>query len=487
MSKWLKPGLWLLAVFAMVWLAVIIYWQSTTRLPSETDLVLYLGLLPVAIFGVVWGVRSLVIAPPAKPAAPVAAAKTDPAELAAQAAKKTFEQERTWTLGLVATSLHTAQGASAAEVLSKLKEGNIEHQLDAELTTPDGFPVFSSRIADLDVAPTQEALAQWQSGTAHAKLQWTEPQLRALHLAAQAVNELALAAVQHPDIALYAKNQANGRQSKEDAVVPLRLIFLWPSKWSAAHQAAASAWAKQLVVQHGWPEHRLIIQATKPTQQDPIALLDFVTVTAHRAKLPTVGMLMACDCDIDQDFVNDLHAQGQLYGGKTPQGLKPGEVAAGLLFADAQQCQMLGQGPYSQLHRASWASRDKSADERGRASAELLGSVAALALETSRLTVPDLKVICSDHDHRPSREAELAEMLNEKFVDLEPSKDVLKVAQACGSVQQRTTTAALCVAHQYVVDEQAPVLCLSLHDALWRAAVVLSVVPVAPGALGEAG
>lgn len=479
MSKWLKGGLWLLGVCAVVWLAVIIYWQSTTRLPSETDLLLYLGVLPLALFGVLWGVRSLATAPPAKPAPPVPTAKADPAAVAAQAAKKTAEQERTWALGLVATALHCAHGASGSEVLAKLAEGPIEHALDAELTTPEGFPIFSARIAELDIAPTQEALAQWQSGTPHAKVQWSDAQLRTLHLAGQAVTELALTVVEHPDIAKYTKAHALGRHNSEDAVVPLRLIFLWPSRWDAAHQGAANAWAKQLVVQSGWPQSRLIMQALQSGQQDPIALLDFVTVTSHRAKLPTVGILVACDSGIDQDYADGLHAEGQLFGGKTPQGLKPGEVAAGLLFADAQQCQNLGPGPFAQMHRASWASRDKSADARGRNSAELLGTVAALALETSGLTATDIKALCVDNDHRPSREAELAEMLNEKFPELAPSKDVLKVAQACGSVQHMNTTAALCVAHQYVVDEQAPVLCVSLHDALWRAAVVVGMAPVA--------
>jgi len=479
MSKWLKGGLWLLGVFAVVWLAVIIYWQSTTRLPSEIDLVLYLGVLPLALFGVVWGVRSLAVAPPAKPVAPAPAPKADPAAVAAQAAKKTAEQERTWTLGLVATALHTAQGASGAEVLAKLaEEGAIEQTLDAELTTPDGFPVFSARIADLDTTPTQEALAQWQPLTPHAQVQWSDAQLRALHLASQAITELALAVVEHPDIAQYAKAEALGRPNSEDAVVPLRLIFLWPSRWDAAHQAAANAWAKQLVVQSGWPQSRLIMQPPQPAQQDPIALLDFVTVTAHRAKLPTVGILVACDSGIDQDYVDDLHANGQLYSGKNMQGLMPGEVAAGLLFADAQQCQKLGPGPFAHMRRASWASRDKSADARGRTSAELLGTVAELALETSGLAATDVKALCADHDHRPSRDVELAEMLNDKFPELIPSKDVLKVAQASGSMQQMNTTAALCVAHQYVMDKQAPVLCVSLHDALWRAAVVVGVAPV---------
>jgi len=157
------------------------------------------------------------------------------------------------------------------------------------------------------------------------------------------------------------------------------------------------------------------------------------------------------------------------------QGCYPGEAAAALLFADSTQSQLVAQGPVSSLHRASWASRDKSADERGRVSADLLGQLLGVALETSKLDASKIRLVSADNDHSPSRESELAEMLMAKLPDLDVSKDAVKVAQACGSMHQVSTTAALCLAHQYVVNEQQAAVCVSLHDPLWRAAVVLNV------------
>jgi hypothetical protein len=185
--------------------------------------------------------------------------------------------------------------------------------------------------------------------------------------------------------------------------------------------------------------------------------------------------LVACDSAIDQDYVDGLASRQQLYSGKNMQGCYPGEVAAALLFADAAQSQLIAQGPVSCLHRASWASRDKSADERGRVSADLLAKLVGLALETAKLEPSKIQLISADSDHNPSRESELAEMLTAKLPELDVSKAAMKVAQACGSMHQVSTTAALCLAHQYVVDEQQAAVCVSLHDPLWRAAVVLNV------------
>jgi hypothetical protein len=106
-----------------------------------------------------------------------------------------------------------------------------------------------------------------------------------------------------------------------------------------------------------------------------------------------------------------------------------------------------------------------------------LGRLVSLALETSKVEAASVALVSADNDHNPSRESELAEMLMAKFPDLDVSQDAVKVAQACGSMHQMTTAAALCLAHQYVMDAQLPVVCASLHDPLLRAAVVLTVPP----------
>jgi hypothetical protein len=458
------------AIFLLVWLAVVIYWQSTLRLPSETDLVLYLGVLPLALAGAAWGIFKLATRSPS-----LALVQVDAHQQAADVAQHDAEREREWTLNIVATSLHTAVGASSSEVLGKLKDGDMALELDPELKGPEGFAVFSARIPDLDDSDTQEAFAEWQKTTMHPDLQWSESQYRALHLAALSTHELASLASQHADVQRYVKQKEEGRSIKEDAVLPLRLIGLWPEHWSDAHQSVATGWLKTLVAEHGWPGHRIVVQEVKSEQANPIALLDSINVSSHRAQLPTIGILVACDSAIEQAHVDGLASQNKLFGGKNTQGARPGELAAGLLFADEPHSKLLGEGPFSRLHRASWADRDKSADERGRVSSDLLGRLVSLALDTSKVEVANVLLVSADNDHNPSRESELAEMLMAKFPDLDASQDAVKVAQACGSMHQMTTAAALCLAHQHVIDTQVPVLCASLHAPLLRAAVVLNV------------
>jgi len=470
MRTWLMRLIGLLGIFALVWLAAIIYWQGTTHMPSEGELVLYMGVVPLTIAVVVFGVYKL-LTRPAK--APIAAASATPDKSAAQ--DQADAAERTWSLNLVATSLHTSAGSSSAEVLAALQAGEVPMELDPELKNAEGFPIFAARIVELDVTDTQEAFAQWQKTSAQPDVQWTEGQYRALHLATLSANEVFAQVVEHPQAVQFAAAQAQGRTPKEDTIAVLRLIGHWPAQWSEAHQTLASAWLKFLVTQKGWPAHRIVVHRRTPQQHNPIAVLDAICVDAHRKALPTMGVLVACDSAIDQDYVDGLVSRQQLYSGKNMQGRYPGEVAAALLFADAAQSQLIVQGPVSCLHRASWASRDKSADERGRVSADLLAKLVGLALETSKLEPGKIQLVSADSDHNPSRESELAEMLTAKLPELDASKAAMKVAQACGSMHQVSTTAALCLAHQYVVDEQQAAVCVSLHDPLWRAAVVLNV------------
>jgi hypothetical protein len=473
MRTLLKRLMWLGAIFLIVWIAVVLYWKSTTRLPSETDLLIYLGLLPLVIAGLAWGGYKLATRQP-KPASPDQATGKENAA-AADVARQEAEQEKAWTMKIVAASVQAAAGATPADVLAKLKKGPIEAELDPELKNDEGFPVFSSRIADLDVSETQDTLAQWQKNSTQPELVWSDSQYRALHLAALSLRELTNVVMQHADLVQYLQLKEIGRnQQKLDAVLPLRLVLIWPQQWALTHQSAASDWVKDLVSEQGWPDSRIIVQASKADAVHPIALLDHITVTSQRGQLPTVGIMLACQSGIDQEYVDALAAKSNLFSGKNTSGAMPGELAAGFIFADEKHAKLMGDLPVTSLHRASWAAREKSADEAGRVTATLLGDVVGLALESAKLDITKIKHVITDSDHKPSREAELAEMLTAKFPDLDCSKDAYKTAQACGTTQHATTVAALCMAHQYVVDEKTSVICTSLHDAHLRAAVVMS-------------
>jgi hypothetical protein len=477
MRVFFKRLLWISATFLFVWLVVIFYWKSSSRLPAQSELVLYLGVLPLVLLGTGWAIGKGINyrTKSSVDGAPVNKTKTD--AKAAELAEQKNTEERSWSLAIVSTSLQTAAGTSSADVLAKLKDSGIDAELDPELINEEGFPVFSARIADLNVTDTSTALEEWAKSTSTTNIRWGDAQLRALHLANLSLQEITVFASSHPSIARYLEQQELGRPSNEDAVPNLRLVLIWPKHWDAAHQAAASSWARTLVVQNGWPENRILVADTAPVDVGPIELLDQISVFAGRTQTPALGVLLACESGIDQNEVDTLVAQGNLFSGKNPAGNKPGEVSASLLFADTTLSRMFGNTQLSTLHRASWSARGKSADERGKVTAEVLSSVIEQALETSKIKPQQIKCVSSDNDHRVSREAELAQAMTANLPELDILKDAVKVAQACGVNSHATTAAALCIAHQHVIDEQMPAVCISLRDPFSRAAVVMTVAP----------
>ena len=218
MNLWLKRVLWTIAAFALVWMAAIFYWQSTARIPAQSELLIYLGLVPVALLGAGWGIHKAITyeSPPSSNSA--ADAKQKSGELDAQKAFQDAEQQRDWHLFIVATTLQTSAGSTAADVLAKLKDGDVPAELDPELKNEEGFPVFSARIADLDVTETEDALLEWQKSSESPELKWSDAQLRALHLASAGVSELAEVAAGHSELLLLAKREELGRAAVEDAV-----------------------------------------------------------------------------------------------------------------------------------------------------------------------------------------------------------------------------------------------------------------------------
>lgn len=477
MSLVLKRFLLFGLVVGVIWLGVVVYWQTSQHTPTETDMLLYLVVAPLVMAGALWGGYKLFSASPAAAAAPQA----DGAVPASTAGGRADAVERTWTLHVLATSLRTSAGASASDVLSALTSGEVQLALDSELKNQEGYPIFAARVPDLDTSEFQDTFGEWLQQSPHATTVWTAAQYRAMLLATQSVDELSTMAGAHPAAQQFLAAQA--RPPKEDAVPYLRIMGLFPVVWPESCRQAAADWLKFRGVQNGWPAHRVLTQVTTPEITGAMEVMDALVVNAHRTQLPMIAIVLACDSAIDQELVDDLAARSALYGGKNMTGSCPGEAVAALLLADAAQSQLISpsQETCSRIHRAAWSKRDKSADERGRVSADVLTSVVASALEAGALTAADVKLISADNDHKPARESELSEMASKTFRDLDLSKDVVKVAQACGTVQHVGTVAALCLAHQHVVDEQAPSLCASLHDPFWRAAVVLTA-PTDPAA-----
>lgn len=111
MARVLKKGLLILALFAVVWLAVIIWWQESRTLPTGVDIGLYLFALPLALLAALWlGVRA------------VRAARAPKPEPAAEPQAQTPPAPRLAELRVVAVAARAAAGADTAAIAQALAE-----------------------------------------------------------------------------------------------------------------------------------------------------------------------------------------------------------------------------------------------------------------------------------------------------------------------------------------------------------------------------
>ena len=165
MRQWLKGLALLVAITCLVWVGVLWYWQATSRDMSPEDIVLYLGLLPLVVFGLVllarWALRAAVASAVAKEAA-AAQAPTG----ASPAPTSAGQQERHAAFKLLASGLSCSAGQSAREVAGALADGAPRPAPDKVLRDDEGLPVICARIEPLDTAPLQEA---WEGVCAVAK------------------------------------------------------------------------------------------------------------------------------------------------------------------------------------------------------------------------------------------------------------------------------------------------------------------------------
>ena len=227
------------------------------------------------------------------------------------------------------------------------------------------------------------------------------------------------------------------------------------------------------------------------TQRDLEQQRNFYKNMMATALLTSAGSssseVLTCDSDIDQYEVDALISRGQPFGGKRPAGCKPAEIAEALRLADGNQSRLFSEKELSELHRASLGFRKKSVDGRGTISVEMLGSVSPQAVQTCGNAIESIQFVSSDSDHQPNRQAEFAQIFYAKLPNLDCLKDAVKVAQTCGSNQRTLTSAALCLAHQYGVDEKLQTVFTSLQAAFLRAAVVLTAAEIEDDALARAG
>ncbi|CDG83175.1 hypothetical protein [Janthinobacterium agaricidamnosum] len=466
MRPWLSRSLLVAGAFIVCWGGAVWYWRSGKHVPDGTDLALYLLILPLALLLLFWGGKKLLAMAAAAPAASAAAPQAPrQAEQAAPAA----------ALTIVSGALRMPHGATPQELAEALVSRQARLELDPELTDNDGYPVMTGRIADVDELEQQETMAPWLAAQGLDQLRFDPEQWRALALGSAVLDELARAVSAHAGLAAHAEAQAGGRATPGLPPLPTLLFLpLLPEHWPVAQRDAASQWWLHLITEHGWPAAQLALSLPPSgAQLAPYALINQVAQQHRQEQRPCLLLLLACASHIGENSVQDWAARELLFSSRNQSGQVPGEGAAGLLLADAQQGALFDSAPPVLLHGASVASRASSADAKGRIDHLLLTELGAKALARGGAAAAEVSLVAADSGQRASRMSELTGMTGELLPQLDFDTQVLNLGASCGQAGNVTPLAALVLGWQDARDNTGVVLCVSNQQPFQRSAMLV--------------
>jgi len=441
-------------VFLACWGISIAYWRSTRSAPGTSEFAAFLFAIPLALTCVAWlGVRLILpriaasIQEPV-PAKPAAAPPAPPISM---------------PLAVLASALRSPHGASAEELATAIAGGKARADLDRELIDEDGFPVMTARSDDADDAALQEEIAAWLAHHGMADLQFSDAQWRALILASAVTGDLTLSAI-------------GAFAGIEGALPMLQLVPLLPLDWHADQRQAAAAWLRHMVERSGWAPDSLAIPAEAPANAGgpaPSAVFSRLAHDTLQKAQPLAALIVACASHIDQETVDKWAAEGKLFTSARPQGLIPGEGAAGLVLADLAQAHARQLTDFVVLDPVEEAQHGVSADDMKRVDPNVLEELTKRAIKRRNIDFTDVVMIVADTGHRSSRVLELMGYASVTMPQLDEAGDIVCVGVACGSSGTVPFITALALARHYVLERFGPVVCVGNEDAQLRQAALV--------------
>jgi hypothetical protein len=456
MQFWLKGLLMSVLAFGASWLGAIAYWRNTNRMPATGELATYLVALPLALLLGYWALTkgAAIWQARGKPATPAPDAGPDAAAPAAIATPAPV-------LHIVAAALRTPHGESATELSGALAAHTARADLDLQLQDDDGYPVMCARAMYVDEAAMEDAVRQWLSEAAQPPLSAQPEFWRALALVTPVASELAMAAASHDALA---SAPENNRRATQQAIPMLQLALVLPAEWPAAWRNVAAEWLTAQTVAMGWPRRHCAVTVYADTAPTLLTAM-------HGGGLPCFTLLLACASHLGGQTVARWAERHTLFTARQPQGLMPGEAAAGLLLASGVHAARLAAGPVAQLAAIHTGAGDGGALPQ-------LAQAACQAAEPH--AAPAL--IVADTGHRNGRIMELMAAAHGLLPQLDPTEHVATLGSATGHAAAAAALAALALAVHEAQARNAPVLCLTNEDPQQRsAALILPAAYATPG------
>lgn len=448
MRTWLKGSLLVLFIFCASWAVAVWYWRATNRMPSTSDLATYMIVLPLSLLLAVWVGRRLARIP-----APAAAATAVPAIDATPAPVPPP------SVSLLASAVRTAHGASPLELNEAIGAQSARADLDPELLDDSGYPVMSVRADNAIDSALRTDIAAWLSTSAFADPAWTDEQWRSLALGSAVTGDLVLHALGHPHAVL------------PEGTPVLRIHACVTSGWSEAQRTAAAAWLADLAAQAGWPASRVHAHvASDGPSATASASLSLLAGHAGAGGEPVLAIVLAFGSLIGEAGIEQLARSGTLFSAANPQGLIPGEGAAGVLVADAAQAALFGD-PAPSIQIAT-AYRDSAAASGGKPDPGLLRQLSA-SLIPDAASLESVKAVFADTSHRTNAVTEVMAFASSALPHLDAGTDLKATGVACGHCGDVPFVAALALAHQHVSDTATPALCVGHDTPLQRTAALV--------------
>ena len=484
MSNFVKGIALFVLISCGVWVAVLWRWEVTARDMNTRDIVVYLAVLPLTVFGLAlllrWAWRGAAQrSGDAAAAAATAAAAAPPAAAAAPGAD---DARRYATLQLLAAPLVCAAGASAAELQAAAKEGAPRPALDPELRDADGLPVLTARIPGLDTGALAAPLEASLASTRAQRPEWadlTPPEhvLRALAALQEPLLQ-ALAALA-PWGARFepAPDTPRGQTPEPGPERHVRVLLGWPADWSAFEQALGLAFATDLIETASGapiPTACFMLTAHAGSGEELLLHADRLLQTLAREGHDDPLIVAACHSTIGEAAIDALERDGLLFASqKRPKGRMPGEAAAALVLADATwPAAPDADGPVAHLHRPAVLRRDKSVDAPGRVSSELVLQAMTQALAASRLGADAVAALVCDADLHSARGAEWHGGALALTPGLDTNEDMRLLGSVTGAVGAVGALLVVACAAERARAGEKPCLAATLGDAFARLALV---------------
>lgn len=476
----LRGGALVLLLFAVVWFAVVLYWQAGDISPTAGDLGVWLFGLPLALLGgfwlLRWGIRR---AKQKRAAAPAVSA-----DVASDPVVDSGPQPDR-IVHLLASAVWLRAGGDAAEIAAALAKPE-RPPLHSRLKDPLGLPVFAAEVDGLDTGAVEAALAAVLADPDALDRVFGEESRRAIALLDPVAEELLGAALPQmpieseaarhgPGLHPHAMHHSRSSRAAVPAPAParLRMRLLLPSTWPPATRQAGGDWLRAKARAIGFSDDQISVDVVPVSAAGEVwRLLDQLGQAQVRDGDDDRLLLLAAHSLIGEASIDRLDARRELLVSGHPEGLIPGEGAAGLLLGNASTPRDPDAPPPVRLHRLRHG-RAGSGRGASRQAAQLLQH----AMTTATQPAEAIAVVFSDADHRPSRAIEIAGAISATLPELDPVEHARHLSLVCGDTGAVAPLALLAAAAAQAAQSDAPVLVFGLADPHTRIALAVSPLP----------